>query len=407
MEINENTNDIIEDIHKFFKTLSDEENLKLYLQTAAAFPKYNPYNTALIQQQMPNAVQIEGEKKWAQLGHNVTDKSGITILAPKTEERTTEQQMIDSETNLPIFDDNGNPISENIPENVPVGYDQIKVYDISQTSYDISQIVDTKATENKNIDVDRLGEAICNNNFIDNNKVRSVKAALYDLVAEELQLAPPIADKDMFKLQCSYYSVGEHFGLDMSKFSFQSGSVDFNDPNEVKMVLEEINKCSRNVIYAVEKKCVELENKVDLSKKDPETPTTEINGKDVSEDIIDVKKLHIDPERNDVFYKDDDLGGEHTDDKFSEAVRLREALKAAVKRAEIAESKCAEQSKTITQMRGVIDRTNAILNANPNLLNDFKAAKAEFAKSQTQKPEEQKPQEQKTKGQKPPKHGKK
>lgn len=400
----ENTNDIVEDIHKYFKTLSDEENLKRYLQTAAAFPKYNPYNTVLIQQQMPNAVQIEGEKAWEQLGHTITDKNGITILASQTEKRTTVQQMIDPKTKLPIFDDNGNPIMENITENVTVGYEQLKVYDISQTSYDVSQEINAKTAVNPKVDIDKLGEAICNNKFIDNDKEHSVKAALYDMAVEELQLAPPIADKDMFKLQCSYYAVCEHFGMDMSKFSIQPGNVNFDDPNEVESVLKDANKCLKNVIDNIEKKCFELEKKVDLSKEAPETPNEEISGKDVSEDIINVKNLHIDPDREDVFYKYDDLGGEHTEDIFSETVRLREELKATTKRAENAENKCMEQSKTIIHLRGVIDKTNAILNANPKLLNDFKAAKAEFAKTQTSNREEQK--STKSEEQKPKKHGK-
>lgn len=402
MELNENTNGIIDDIRKYFKTLSDEENLKRYLQTAAAFPKYNPYNTALIQQQMPNAVQIEGEKAWEQLGHTITDKNGITILAPQTEKRTTEQQKIDPKTKLPIFDDDGNPITENVTENVIVGYEQLKVYDISQTSYDVSQT--TKATSVKNQHkIDVLCTAVCGKTF-NNNKDTSVKNVLYDMTLNEMKLAPPIADKDMFKLQCSYYAVGEHFGLDMSNFPFQKVDIDFDDPNEVESVLKDVNRCSRNVIDVIEKKCIKLENKVDLSKKDPETPAEEISGKDVSEDIINVKNLHIDPEREDVFYKDDDLGGEHTEDKFSETVKLREELKAAIKRAETAENKCVEQSKTITHLRGVIDKTNAILNANPKLLNDFKAAKAEFAKTQTSNREEQK--SAKPEEQKPSKRGK-
>ena len=385
MEINENTNSIIDEIHKYFKTLSDEENLKRYLRTVATFPKYNPYNTALIQQQLPHAVQIEGEKKWSQLGHTITDKSGITILAPKIEKHTAEQQMIDPETKLPIFDDNGNPVTENII----VGYEQIKVYDISQTSYDVSQT--TKATSvNSQHKIDVLCTAVCGKT-VDNNKETSVKNMLYDMTLNEMKLVPPIADKDMFKLQCSYYAVGEHFGMDMSNFPFQKVDINFDASNEVESILKDINRCSRNVIDLVEKKCFELENKVDLSKKDPETPAEEINGKDVSEEIINVKNLHIDPDREDVFYKDDDLGGEHTEDKFSETVKLREELKAALKRAETAENKCAEQTKTITHLRGVIDKTNAILNANPQLLNDFKAAKAEFAKTQPSKHDEQKP----------------
>lgn len=110
---------------------------------------------------------------------------------------------------------------------------------------------------------------------------------------------------------------------------------------------------------------------------------------DVSEDIIDLSKPPTEEkvltnDSDSVFYKIDDLGDKHTNDSFSQAVKLHDEIK--------------RLESEVARLQKVIDKTGAVLNSNPKLLADFRAAKDVLEhKSEQKNPE--------VNNVKPPKHG--
>ncbi len=73
------------------------------------------------------------------------------------------------------------------------------------------------------------------------------------------------------------------------------------------------------------------------------------------------------PDTNSIFYKVDDLGDEHTDDSFSQSVKQHEEIKRL-------EQELARANAKISSLQGVIDKTNAVINSDKQLLSDFRAA---------------------------------
>lgn len=369
----------IKEINSYFATLSSENNLKRYLDTLARF-QYSTYNTAMVQMQKPEASQVKGQKAWEKLERTVTDESGITILKPVMEEHKIPK--IDPKTKEPLLDDKGSPIMTVKKE--LVDFEPIKIYDVSQT--DGKPVLPAPKC-----DIDKLSEMLCENGSSETeNKERALVLKLREMTHEELEQGA-VSTQNMFRLQCAHYAVCEHFGLDTTRFSFGkcSEAINFNDPEKIKTELDAVCKASKNIINNIEEKYRERfhDNTEDIEEQAPEKNNI---GQDFSdenknvedndnEDILDLNNPELlkNNDTDDLFYQIDDLGDAHTDDTFSEIVKLRNELKAA-------QNKNAEQAKTIANLTGVINRTNAILNANPTLLSDFKAAKKAFENARVQ-----------------------
>lgn len=87
-------------------------------------------------------------------------------------------------------------------------------------------------------------------------------------------------------------------------------------------------------------------------------PSVEEQQSGVSEEVQDTDSL---------FYKIDDLGDEHTDDSFSQSVKLHNEIKRL-------ERELASANAKISSMQGIIDKTNAVINSDKQLLSHFRAA---------------------------------
>ena len=77
--------------------------------------------------------------------------------------------------------------------------------------------------------------------------------------------------------------------------------------------------------------------------------------------------FEISPDTDSIFYKVDDLGDEHTDDSFSQSVKQHDEIKRL-------ERELARANAKISSLQGVIDKTNAVINSDKQLLSNFRAA---------------------------------
>lgn len=93
---------------------------------------------------------------------------------------------------------------------------------------------------------------------------------------------------------------------------------------------------------------------------------------DESTDIInqsDYKTRQENVKNDDLFYRMDDLGDEHNNDIFAQAVAMRNEIR--------------RLEQELTKAKEIVDKTNNILKSDSKLLADFKSAKKKYEEQQT------------------------
>ncbi len=130
----ERLKDITASIETGIKELFESDKYKQYLQTMSRFHRYSVNNQVLIYMQNPNATHVAGFNKWRdQFGRNVKKgEKGIKIIAPTPYKKKIAETKLDPDTKLPMFDDNGKPITEEKEIQVPM-FRVVSVFDVSQT----------------------------------------------------------------------------------------------------------------------------------------------------------------------------------------------------------------------------------------------------------------------------------
>jgi len=105
-----------------------------YLTTLSRFHSYSARNTVLIHMQNPNATRVAGFSAWKKnFSRNVMKgEKGIKIFAPAPFTITKEMEKIDLDTQLPVLDENGNPVMEEVKTTIPA-FKVVSVFDVSQT----------------------------------------------------------------------------------------------------------------------------------------------------------------------------------------------------------------------------------------------------------------------------------
>ena len=108
--------EITDSIETGIKTLFESDKYKEYLQTMSRFHRYSVNNQMLIYMQKPAATHVASFSKWRdQFGRNVKrGEKGIKIIAPTPYKKKVEEAKLDPETKLPMLDENGNVIKEEI-----------------------------------------------------------------------------------------------------------------------------------------------------------------------------------------------------------------------------------------------------------------------------------------------------
>ena len=114
--------------------LYSSEKYAAYLKTLATFHKYSLRNTMLIYMQMPEATNVAGFNKWQNSFKRHVEKGqkGIRILAPAPYVIKKEMEKLDPDTNVPLFDNDGKPITEEVNVTIPM-FRPVSVFDVSQT----------------------------------------------------------------------------------------------------------------------------------------------------------------------------------------------------------------------------------------------------------------------------------
>lgn len=108
--------EITDSIETGIKELFQSDKYREYLQTMSRFHRYSVNNQMLIYMQKPAATHVASFSKWRdQFGRNVKrGEKGIKIIAPTPYKKKVEEAKLDPETKLPMLDENGNVIKEEI-----------------------------------------------------------------------------------------------------------------------------------------------------------------------------------------------------------------------------------------------------------------------------------------------------
>ena len=105
-----------------------------YLKTMSKFHNYSTNNTLLIHMQRPGATAVAGFQAWqTKFGRSVKKgEKAIKIFAPAPFVIREEKEKRDPDTNMPVLDDEGQPIIE-INEKRLARFRAANVFDVSQT----------------------------------------------------------------------------------------------------------------------------------------------------------------------------------------------------------------------------------------------------------------------------------
>lgn len=252
------TEELLKNIDEQFKTLSNEENLKKYLQIFARH-RYSTYNTMAVYLQEPNATQVATQKAWEKRGRSVIDGKGINILKPIMEERQVKQPKLNAETKQTMIDEAGKPIMETVTKQVLTGYELMTVYDVAQT--------EGRAVNEQKHNLNTIYEALYGKKTEGNNTEQEVQRALNNYVQGLKYQNDLPASSNEFMQQCTYFVLCEYCGLDTSNISFHnslSSIINFENSGEIKRLLDSVNKDCKEFINSITEKCSKIErNKAD------------------------------------------------------------------------------------------------------------------------------------------------
>ena len=130
----ERVTEITEKLEANVRALFDSDKYKTWLSTMSKFYNYSLNNTLLIAMQKPDATYVASYNAWRdKFGRNVKKgEHGIQIFAPCKYKAKVEQTVIDSVTNAPKLDKDGQPMRETV-EVEKRGFKVVTVFDISST----------------------------------------------------------------------------------------------------------------------------------------------------------------------------------------------------------------------------------------------------------------------------------
>ena len=127
--------EITDKLENGIKDLVNGDNFKKYLATMSKFHNYSFNNTMLIAMQKPDASLVAGYNTWKNKFERSVNRGekGIQIFAPSPYTIRKEQTKLDKDTQLPVLDKDGKPITEEIEVKIP-SFKVVSVFDVSQTN---------------------------------------------------------------------------------------------------------------------------------------------------------------------------------------------------------------------------------------------------------------------------------
>ncbi len=302
----ERVKEITDKLEAGLKALFEGDNFRSYLNTMSKFHNYSFNNTMLIALQKPEATYVAGFNKWKKDFERSVNKGekGIKIFAPAPYKVKKEQEKIDPETDLPVFDKDGNPVMEEVTLTIP-SFKVVSVFDVSQTNgkelptlgvdelkgsvenfekfFGVLKEVSPVPIKLAEIDGSAKGFYHQTDKEItiksDMPEVQTIKTAIHEIAHAKLH------DRDLRKsdldnpkdtrtkeveAESIAYTVCQHFGIDTSDYSFAyvaswgSGV----DTPELKSSLETIRATASELITQIEDKLRGLEKERTAEKED-------------------------------------------------------------------------------------------------------------------------------------------
>lgn len=260
------------------------DKFREYLKVMSRFHTYSYSNSILIALQKPDATLLAGYSTWKNKFERYPKAgSGIKIFAPshsKTQEYKT-REKIDPRTNLPVLDQDGNPVMEQIPVKTP-SFHIVNVFDVSDTEGKPLPELDIRPLTGDAAQYDTLMEAIQRTAkvpiSIDPVNEDAVKTAIHELAHSRHHSIAETDQKNLHKDQATReveaesiaFVVCEHFGLDTADYSLgYLGSWSSNkELPELKASLQVIRDGALQIIN-------ELELHLDEIHKEHEAPHLE------------------------------------------------------------------------------------------------------------------------------------
>ena len=266
-----------------------------YLRTMSKFHDYSLNNTILIAMQGGNLVK--GYKQWEKEfdRHVKPGEKAIKILAPSPFTVKKQVEKIDPNTQKPVFDKDGKPVTEEKEIKIPA-FRVVSVFDISQTegkelpalTYELTgnveQYKDFFAALEKTSPFAMGFEALsggvkgrCNyeeKRIIINegmDELQNIKTAIHEIAHATLhdidKDAPERPDRRTREVQAESvaYAVCQHYGLDTSDYSFGyiAGWSSGKELAELKGSLETIRSTAASLIDTIDGHFAEIQQAQD------------------------------------------------------------------------------------------------------------------------------------------------
>ena len=266
-----------------------------YLRTMSKFHDYSLNNTILIAMQGGNLVK--GYKQWEKEfdRHVKPGEKAIKILAPSPFTVKKQVEKIDPDTQKPVFDKDGKPVTEEKEIKIPA-FRVVSVFDISQTegkelpalTYELTgnveQYKDFFAALEKTSPFAMGFEALsggikgrCNyeekriliNEGMD--ELQNIKTAIHEIAHATLHdtalAMPERPDRRTREVQAESvaYAVCQHYGLDTSDYSFGyiAGWSSGKELAELKGSLETIRSTAASLIDTIDGHFAEIQKAQD------------------------------------------------------------------------------------------------------------------------------------------------
>ena len=293
--------EVTERLEAGIKDFLSSEKYQDYLKVMSRFHNYSSSNSILIAMQKPDASLVAGYTTWDKKfeRHPKKGSHGIKIFAPAPVATNTfvEREKIDPVTQLPVLDENGDPVMESIAVKRPA-FKVVTVFDVSDTEgkplpeLDVPQLTgdveqyellmdairrtSTVTIEFESITSGANGYFSLTDKRIAINEgmseLQTVKTAIHELAhsrLHDIDTTKPVhklpAQKDKatkeVEAESIAFVVSEHFGLDTSDYSFGyigTWSSDRSLP-ELKASLQTIRDASTSIITDLEKHLSELQ----------------------------------------------------------------------------------------------------------------------------------------------------